>query len=150
MALEFIITDEDRQDIGGDALTILADVYAAYIPHPTGQVDLSLVSLQEMQDINRTQRAIDQPTDVLSFPVYTSRAEMENAPREMPLLVGAIIISPEKATIYEETLPQLVHHGLLHLLGYDHETDLAGWQKIEEEILKLLHSRGLAIPGIPV
>jgi probable rRNA maturation factor len=149
MALEFLVTDQDREAIGAEALAVLAEVYATCSQHPHIQVDLSLVSLEEMQEINREQRQLDEPTDVLSFPSYPDPEAIEAVPHEMPLLLGAIVISPDKAVMYEETLPQLVHHGLIHLLGYDHETDLSAWRAMEHPLVAQLATKGLIIPEVP-
>jgi len=84
--------------------------------------------------INREQRGIDSPTDVLSFP-------LEPVPH-VPL--GELIISVEyaknQASLYQNSLDDeialLFIHGLLHLLGYDHENDNGEMRKKEEELIK--------------
>lgn len=117
------------------------------------EISLSFVSLDEIQQLNREYRAIDRPTDVLSFPMFESYEEMENMQRltggEIPL--GDVVIcmdkikqqaeefghSQERETVY------LFTHSILHLLGYDHETeeDRAEMRAKEEEIME-----GLGIP----
>jgi len=85
-------------------------------------------------EINRVQRGIDAPTDVLSFP-------LEPVPFA-PL--GELVISVEYAknqsSIYKNSLDDeialLFIHGLLHLLGYDHETDNGEMRQKEEELIK--------------
>ena len=84
-------------------------------------VELIITNNSDIKDYNREYRGVDKPTDVLSFP-------LEDIPH-IPL--GTIIISIDKA---EELANSLNHstndevtllfiHGLLHLLGYDHEVD---------------------------
>jgi len=95
-------------------------------------IELLLTDNGTIREMNRAQRGIDRPTDVLSFP-------LENVPFA-PL--GEIVISVEyarqKAGEYGNSLDDevalLFIHGLLHLLGYDHETD-EGQMRTEEERL---------------
>jgi len=148
MLLQFLISPEDAEQIGQDALNSIAAVYEQILPREA-QVDIALISLPEMQAINKAERSLDEPTDVLSFPVYTSKEDMALAPAGPPILLGSIVISPEKAVMYEETLPQLVHHGLVHLMGYDHETDMPSWQAMERPILAQLAHHNLFIPEVP-
>lgn len=97
------------------------------------EIEFILTHNDEMQEINLTTRGIDKPTDVLSFPYET----MPNTP------LGSIVISydfvKEKAKLYqhtqEEELTLLFIHGLLHLLGYDHEVDMGEHRAKEEELI---------------
>ena len=84
-----------------------------------GEVAILITSDDELQRLNREFRGKDKPTDVLSFP------------SDLPGHAGDIAISAEiaaenarrrKLTLMEE-LKVLILHGLLHLAGYDHETD---------------------------
>jgi probable rRNA maturation factor len=87
----------------------------------SGQVDVLITSNGEIQELNGRFRRKDKPTDVLSFPVSI---ESDN-------FAGDIAISAEIAAenarrlghSLNEELKVLVLHGLLHLAGYDHETD---------------------------
>ena len=78
----------------------------------------------EIQELNRTYRDLDQTTDVLSFP------QDEDAVNESgDTLLGDVVISVETAArqaeehhlSFNEELILLAIHGILHLLGYDHE-----------------------------
>ena len=88
---------------------------------------------EEMKDINFNTRGIDKSTDVLSFPYD----EMPHVP------LGSIVISSnfveDKAKLYkhsfEDEFALLFIHGILHLLGYDHETDNGEHRKKEEELI---------------
>jgi probable rRNA maturation factor len=100
-----------------------------------GEVELSLVvtSDAEVQDLNRQYRGIDQPTDVLSFSQLDGvpGPGTPGFPTTGPLALGDIVISGDRvraqATDYGHSqrreLAYLAVHGLLHLLGYDHETE---------------------------
>src|SRR5690606_21198778 len=93
---------------------------------------------EEIRVLNRDYRGKDAPTDVLSFPLWEPeevadiRAHPERYP-ERPLLVGDVVISVETAARQaeeyghglERELAYLCVHGMLHLLGYDHEDEAA-------------------------
>ena len=99
-----------------------------------GDIELILTDNTHIQELNKLHRGIDKPTDVLSFPL----AETPGAP------LGSIVISVDKvneaAEYYghtpDEELALLFAHGLLHLLGYDHECDSGEMRTKEEEIIK--------------
>lgn len=84
-------------------------------------LEIQLVSDVKMQKINQKYRNINETTDVLSFPQTFSIAPIK--------LLGTIIISSNEAKKRDEQIQDLVVHGLMHLLGYDHENDPAKWQK---------------------
>ena len=97
-------------------------------------IELILTTDEEIQELNKTYRKLDKPTDVLSFP-------LEDMPG-MPL--GSIVISLDTAKrnanelnhSIEEEIKLLFIHGLLHLLGYDHETDNGEMREKEKEIIE--------------
>ena len=80
---------------------------------------LMVVGPDEMAAINGEHRATPAPTDVLAFPVDGPEALDWPADGPPPEL-GDVVICPEAA---QEPLETLAVHGLLHLLGYDHEVD---------------------------
>ncbi|HXG18755.1 MAG TPA: rRNA maturation RNase YbeY [Methylomirabilota bacterium] len=87
---------------------------------PRAELSLALVTDQEMHQLNYHYRGKDKPTDVLSFPL---------ADELHPFLLGDVIISIDTASrqaqrrrhSLREELQVLLIHGVLHLLGYDHE-----------------------------
>ena len=97
--------------------------------------ELIIVDNDTIQSINKEYRNIDKPTDVLSFPLDVSC-------KGMP--IGSIIISSDKVKemskklghSIEDEFKLLLIHGLLHLIGYDHEIDNGEMRKKEEEIIK--------------
>jgi probable rRNA maturation factor len=97
------------------------------------EIELIVVNNDEMQELNNTHRGFDKATDVLSFPL---EFDLPNMP------LGSIIISHDYVSLkakelnhsLEDEFTLLFIHGLLHLLGYDHETD-SGEQRIKEEEL---------------
>jgi len=113
----------------------------------SGEVSVSLVSDEEIHDLNRTYRGIDRPTDVLSFAMLEGE-EMAVPDENMPELLGDIVISGETAIRQAEEyrhsvgreLAFLLVHGFLHLLGYNHETPAEEREmfEIQEEVLQVL------------
>ncbi|MEA3384273.1 MAG: rRNA maturation RNase YbeY [Campylobacterota bacterium] len=97
------------------------------------EIEFILTTNNEIQEINLTNRGIDKPTDVLSFPYL----DMPNAP------LGSIVISADfvekKSKEYKHSfndeLTLLFIHGLLHLLGYDHEVDNGEHRSKEVELI---------------
>jgi probable rRNA maturation factor len=106
-----------------------------------GEIELSVVftSDLELQQLNKTYRQIDSPTDVLAFPADTSDPETGKR------YIGDIVISMEQVGKQHsdfgdpenDILSLLVIHGTLHLLGYDHATkeEKQDMWKIQSEIL---------------
>ena len=105
------------------------DIAAIAIERDT-EVSVRLSTNEEVRLLNRIHRNKDQPTNVLAFPAYDSE-DLERLPAEAPVCLGDIIIAFETATVEAEVeaknlkdhLSHLVVHGMLHLLGYDHETE---------------------------
>lgn len=96
------------------------------------EVSITFVDNNEIQEINRDYRNLDKPTDVISFALEeTTEGEVEIVGDDIPVILGDIIISVEKAKeqaeeynhSFERELGFLAVHGLLHLLGYDHMTE---------------------------
>ena len=96
---------------------------------PECEVSLSIVSNDEIQEINKQFREIDAPTDVLSFPLLTfEEGEQADVNENNEIMLGDIIISIDKAKAQAEEyghglrreLAFLTAHSMLHLMGYDH------------------------------
>jgi len=90
-----------------------------------GIFSLVLVSDKKIRELNRLWRGFDKPTDVLSFPMETEIPE-----KSLPYELGEIIVSMDTAIrqaedyghSFERELAFLIAHGMLHVLGFDHET----------------------------
>ena len=91
-----------------------------------GHVAIALIGEDEMRALNREHRGRDAPTDVLSFPV--DGAGPAAGPREL----GDVVICPEHA----EDLVEAVVHGVLHLCGYDHETDGGEMLALQDRVME--------------
>jgi probable rRNA maturation factor len=98
-----------------------------------GEVTVALVSDARMRTLNRTFRGKDYATDVLSFPVAEAHA---------PAYLGDVVIATGVAHRQADEhghpigteLKVLALHGLLHLLGYDHETDQGAMARLEARL----------------
>jgi len=109
-----------------------------------------LVSDAEISRMNETYRKKKGPTDVLSFPMMARRrpARLRRGSRTVKEgeYLGDIAISPATAQRYAKKngrklsseLQVLILHGVLHLLGYDHETDRGKMDRIEQKLRKRL------------
>ncbi len=90
------------------------------------ELSLLFVNGEHMQALNREYRKVDQDTDVLSFPMFESYRQF---PAGEEFLIGDIVINPQRATeqakeaghSLRQELKVLLVHGLVHLMGMDHE-----------------------------
>ena len=90
-----------------------------------GHLAVSFVDEEHIADLNAEHRGKEGPTDVLSFPVDEDGEAF--GPREL----GDVIICPA----YTEDLEEAVVHGVLHLVGMDHETDQGEMLAVQAELL---------------
>ena len=113
---------------------------------PAAELTLRLVDPDESRQLNNRYRGKDYPTNVLSFPADLPAAV------ELPLLGDVVICAP---LVAEEARAQgkpeqahwahLVIHGILHLLGYDHQSAEQA-EEMESLEAELLGSIGIANP----
>jgi probable rRNA maturation factor len=92
---------------------------------------LMIVDPEEMAAINGEHRDRPEPTDVLAFPVDGPDARDWPADGPPPEL-GDVVICPDAA---QDPLGTLAVHGLLHLLGYDHETDAGEMLALQDRLV---------------
>jgi probable rRNA maturation factor len=90
-----------------------------------GHVAVEFVDEDRIRDLNRDHRDKDEPTDVLSFPIDEGGDPI--GPREL----GDVVICPEHTV----DLREAVIHGVLHLVGMDHETDDGEMLALQRELL---------------
>ena len=114
--------------------------------HEDVELSLALVGNPEIRKLNAKYRTKDYATDVLSFPAE------DHLPGPIRLL-GDVVISVDKARVQarergwtiKEELTTLVIHGIVHLLGYDHERsarDARAMGRLERKIYRTLCERG--------
>ena len=105
------------------------------------EATIVFVGDQAIRKLNRQFRGQDYVTDVLSFPSEAEPFEIENG-----LQLGEVVISVQRAAvqakehglIFSDEVRQLILHGLLHLCGYDHETDRGEMNRLELRLRKKL------------
>lgn len=108
------------------------------------ELTVAFVSDRKIKQLNQSFREKNKPTDVLSFPYETDAYDLPDAKN----FLGDIVISVEQAErqaaennlSLETEIKQLILHGILHLCGYDHETDRGEMNTLE---LKLRDKLGI-------
>ena len=94
----------------------------------TGHIAIEFVDERRIAQLNREHRGRDSATDVLSFPVDGAEPIDERLPRE----IGDVVIC---ASLCGDVREAIVH-GVLHLVGYDHEADEGEMLALQRSILK--------------
>jgi probable rRNA maturation factor len=96
-----------------------------------GHVSVELVGERRIRELNREHRGLAEPTDVLSFPIDEDGSVP--GPREL----GDVVICPEQTS----DLAEATVHGVLHLCGYDHETDDGEMLALQDAVMTELGDR---------
>lgn len=132
----------DPEPLNLEAFEALADFVLRHEEVPEqAELSIALVDPDEMARLQGMYRGVDEPTDVLSFgcddPCPVEGSE--------PITLGDVVIAPEIAAVQageqgvtvEDELNLLLVHGILHILGYRHDTDdrAAGMRERELELL---------------
>jgi len=98
-----------------------------------GHLAIEYVDGERIAQLNADHRGKAGPTDVLSFPI-DGGASQDGVPREL----GDVVICPEQTI----DLREAIVHGVLHLVGMDHETDNGEMLALQAELLKRPHPPG--------
>jgi probable rRNA maturation factor len=125
-----VTSHRDPESLSLDAFARLGEFVLTLEEVPAeAELSIALVSIEEMGHLNERYRGVAGPTDVLSFgcdePCAAGSGE--------PITLGDVIIAPDVAerqaselgTTVEAELNLLLVHGVLHLLGYEHDADEA-------------------------
>jgi len=114
------------------------------------EVGIRVVSEQESQGLNRQYRGKDRPTNVLAFPAAAAPGDW---PRDVPVTLGDLVICA--AVVDREAAEQgkapaahwahMLVHGMLHLLGHDHQTESEAG-RMESLEIRVLQAGGLENP----
>ena len=141
----------NRQRLVPVAVKPLQDFYERArreLRFPSDAVTVQLLSDAAMARLNRTFRNQRGPTDVLSFPA--NGAEPKRGSQYFGEYIGDIAISPEtarrNARRLRRTFPSemriLILHGMIHLAGFDHETDHGEMERLELRLRRRLGVTG--------
>ncbi len=158
--MTILFEQEYDLDLGIDYEKIAETVINAALDYEQcpyeAEIDVTLVDNEGIHEINKEFRGIDNPTDVLSFPLieYDTPADFEPLyemddcfnPESGELMLGDIFISldkvKEQADAYGHDVLReyafLIAHSMLHLMGYDHiePSEAQVMEKKQEEILE--------------
>ena len=129
-----VVNRQRRLQIDTRAWSNFATKALAAIGKNESSATIAFVSDNKIRELNRQFRGIDKATDVLSFP--------SDGPDEL----GDVAVSVDTAAAqakenglkFDEEIAQLILHGLLHLSGYDHETDNGEMNRLELRLRKKL------------
>ena len=136
--LEVVVTDGRGRRLRAQALSRwLARVAPAAA---RGELSVALVGDGKMRALNRRYRGLSRVTDVLSFPASKSPWPVVPGPRLLGDIVIATGVAARQARAqghgFQTELRRLALHGLLHLLGYDHERDDGRMVRLERRLLR--------------
>jgi probable rRNA maturation factor len=106
----------------------LCELTAARMGVERAHVAIEFVDAERIAQLNGDHRNKPVPTDVLSFPIDGVAA---HSPTAVPIELGDVVICPEHTVDVREA----VVHGMLHLLGMDHETDHGEMLALQRELL---------------
>ncbi len=139
--LKILINNQQKKRIPTDTIRKKTKLILNALGCDAHEISIVMTDDDQIRQLNKTYRKKDKPTNVLAFPMQEGRfADIT------PGLLGDVVISCEtaqqeadKANIdLLERISQLLIHGILHLIGFDHETNPMDAQKMEDKSLKLL------------
>jgi len=126
--LKLHVKNEDKIEFDKKLLKHIAKNFT------TKDIEILIISDDEMRKLNKTTRGIDKSTDVLSFPLE----DLPHTPLGSMAINADMVI--KTATEFGHSIGHefalMFIHSLLHLLGYDHEKDNGEMREKEEEIIK--------------
>jgi len=129
-----VVNRQRRLKLDTEAWSTFADRALDAIGKSESSATIAFVSDKRIRALNRQFRGVDKATDVLSFPA-------EDEPN-----LGDVAVSVDTAEVQAKAngltltseISQLILHGLLHLCGYDHETDNGEMNRLELRMRKRL------------
>ena len=149
--MSVFLANEQSEELDPGPLHNLAELVLAQEGYPEEtELTLLLVDEEEMTGYNERFLIRNGPTDVLAFPVEELLPGVvpEHDPNGPPIMIGDVIIAPsyvrrqagDFGVTFEDEMALMVTHGILHLLGYDHEEHVAAerMERRESDLLELV------------
>ncbi|MBA3513379.1 MAG: rRNA maturation RNase YbeY [Pyrinomonadaceae bacterium] len=129
-----VVSRQRRREMDCERWQVFGEKALTAIGKAGHDATIAFVSDRQIKILNKRFRRLSKPTDVLSFPAGDDKFTETSPPR-----LGDIAISVERAESqaaenglnFEKEIAQLILHGLLHLCGYDHETDKGEMSRLE-------------------
>jgi probable rRNA maturation factor len=116
------VSNRSGVEIDEQAAVALAREVLAAESVEEGELGLAFVAPEEIRELKREHLGVDEATDVLSFPLDGK----DPVPADVPRALGDVVLCPQ--VVGDEWRAPLVH-GLLHLLGYDHGSEMDAREK---------------------
>lgn len=148
MAIE-VVNRQRLARIDARRVASLVDATLGAIGRAEANLTVAFVRDRVIRDLNRKFRGNDRVTDVLSFPAEDERghaSEVSIFGSGVSAFLGDIVVSTDTALkqadnaghSFEREVDELVIHGVLHLCGYDHETDRGRMNRLELRLRRKL------------
>jgi probable rRNA maturation factor len=117
------IANESRTVVDEAAVGVVARAVLAAEGIADGDLGIAFVGAERMRELKREHLGNDETTDVLSFPIDARDALPEGLPRQL----GDVVLCPQ---VVGDAWRRPLVHGLLHLLGYEHGTEMERRERI--------------------
>jgi len=143
--INFTFTNKTKQKIPSGYFLSVLENFLKKMNLPAGEagiknpveVNLILVGKTRIQKLNYKYRKKNKPTDVLSFPIdiidpTVGTRHALSLPKNETIILGDIYICPQM--VDDGELQNTFLHGLIHLIGYDHEKDEKEWDKVLKKL----------------
>ena len=131
-----VVNRQRRLQVDTRTWSMFATKALAAIGKSESSATIAFVSDKKIRELNRQFRGIDKATDVLSFPADGSD---DSELGDIAISVDTAATQAEENGLkFEGEIAQLILHGLLHLSGYDHETDKGEMNRLELQLRRKL------------
>jgi probable rRNA maturation factor len=145
MPLIHVSENQDQIKTNLQQIEKTAEQILNVLGYTDAELSIVIVNDEEMAGLNSEYRGVDSTTDVLSFPMQEG-----DFGDVCPEMLGDVVISAETAfemsRQYDRPLPEILDlllvHGILHLVGYDHEGEESGGVVMRNKTVELLRGLG--------
>ena len=124
--IEVEVANRSGVDVEAEAAADLARQVIAGEGIEDAEVGIAFVAPEESRALKRDHLGIDEPTDVLSFPIDGCDA----LPADIPRQLGDVVLCP---AVVGEAWRRPLAHGVLHLLGYEHGPEMEAREEVYAE-----------------